>query len=521
MKLCSWLFIFLIGLLSDALGAESSCPSDSALANLADFKCEAELIRQSCHDFAREDESIKDLIKTCPDKLTSLAEDFAAGCASGLGGAWQSTYEVFVRDPFVFLTQTSVATTKRYLEECSQSQDCKEALFYETHLREPSEKERIKLEKMHGFAELDVFYRNAMQVYNSNGQQNIRFAKKVENLKAKSDISSSGKSNSSVWQSIKALIDRKTDKFSCLNREGRALMVCYAVFSILDPSLVVGGGAAALKFTKINAILKNVKPTKATTKIEQVTGEINKASNKGLSLDGKRLIGAADGSEVAQVVQNIYDKQGVKVVVDDTKFVNKPQTVLITQEAYANTLYVRSNFIDKPDLGGLLHEVKHISSERKKIATRLIEFSVTDSKQVNPAMKSYSRTSRFDEVEARLGQANMNRMSGRPKSADIILKDANLILQDQKKISQTALDALSKDDAITLFTQDAKGNKVIEVHFQMNTSVANQHQGMTLRIPYSGGYATDQAYTDYATKILQQRLKELEVLEKGRLLNTK
>ena len=484
------------------MAAESLCSSGTGgLSDLVNTKCEVELIQKNCHDFGKSDPEVASLIKACPEKESSLLRDLAYGCKDGFGDAWADTYKHLIRDPFVFMTQKSVEATKRYLEKCGQSLSCKEALFYETHLRRPSEKEYLKLEKMKSFAEMDVFYRNAMQVRNSSGQQNLRFQQQGKNIEAIKTAP-----NSSFWQTVQKVIDDKTDKFQCLNREGKTLLVCYAIFSVVDPAV---GVAAAAKLPKLKALLKtsNVKYNDYDSAIK-ATSEAQHSA-KGLSLDGKRLIGSLDGDKVAQVVHQAYEKHGIKIIVDDSKFKNK--TALATAGQYTDTIYVRSSFLDQPNLGLLLHEIKHVISEHKNNPTRLMRITVTDPQQMNTKIGSYGYSMRFDEVEARFGQAAAN-------GASHDLTAARVLAREQKKSVTEALEAIAKDDMAIQVINDPWGNSVMQVYYHIDAkSTSTAFKGKVLEIPYPNSFATEAEYKAFAKEILNQRVKEIEVLEAGRL----
>lgn len=602
--------------LSEKLFAEFEyCEPIGGLQQVINENCKQNLVQMGCYNLAEQDPSIKDLIKSCPeDKSKDTIEQLASGCAGGWNDAW---FE-------------SVHATRKYLDACSKSMACKEILFNEIHQRNPTEAEKSKLKNLQSFADMDVFYRTAKQVQGSSGQQRLRFDQEIKNRKnlETGDKTSIDLPKHSFWQAVKNAIDEKTTKFQCLNTEGKTLMVCYAIFSIVDP---VAATAMATKLPKLASLLKfskeggavktfiaaekaavkeasvveNVseaisktqsgeikfadathesvleawrKLTRGEAKVKNPTydnkigqveiayknqagedtvlkipfkgGELTeegfrdyaeqmlekkfwqtenldsanlvfiKESKDGMYLDGKQILVTKTDTPVTKAIRKLFEKHGTIVVVDDAQFASGAAGVGFADRS-ANIIYVPSTFLERPDIGLLAHETKHITkSAHLKAQDRPIELVITNEAYVEPGMKAYSRGYPFDELEARFPQISIETKDRMTPTGANIIHNARTFAKSQKKWINQGIEAIEKDEVIFATGKKSDGRGVMQVQFHIDpASKGDDIKSVSLMIPYDGKEATNAVYKEYAIQMLKLRMQEIERFERTKFLD--
>jgi hypothetical protein len=248
--------------------------------------------------------------------------------------------------------------------------------------------------------------------------------------------------------------------------------------------------------------------------LQQRWGPVNA---KGLRLDGKRLHGSPRGGIVARVVDAAESKYGIKFVVESGQEHG-------TGSALGKEIHLASDFLAAPDMGVLLHEIRHVSTNKREIAARTIKAYFPDNGyQPADLWGSYKSRFRFDEVEARLGQSLVKDAAYREKKEG----EARRFLQEEKRILQAALVSLRKNPPTKIVRVQSdysgKTKRMISLPVDMGQAGKSpgpagrgRHQGIELRIPYDGP-GSPEARNSYIRKILQKRLRQLEVLERGRL----
>ena len=263
MKVILFISILFLNLpLSTWASGECKNLSSNAVSRLALQACEMEFKVLGCDEFSK-DPLLAKHIKKCPERISPSVsiQKILSSCYGGGKEAWSDLVKFLIIDPIKFFSQSSKATND-FLLNCAQSLDCKIGLYQKTYQKLPSLRQIEKLKKMKTILDMDVLWRNAQSVQNSSWAQNDKFKRATE-LKAHFGSNDPWLKNptltqdKALWGMISEIVGKKYNQFKCVDEELASQMVCYSVFSIVDPTLAAG---ILVKAPKLVVLLEKLRP---------------------------------------------------------------------------------------------------------------------------------------------------------------------------------------------------------------------------------------------------------------------
>ena len=218
-------------------------------ASLNQQACEIEQRALGCHDLAERAPEVRSQIRDCrlAHRPWTWGEVWR-GCRDGFTGSWSDLYQALIASPIRFL-QRSAHETETFLQNCLDTSGCREDLFRRAYGRAPSERDSRNLSSMRNPSDLFVLWRNAIARENSTGEQNRRFNEQLartrqSNLESQPPAPQDASLDiPGIWRGILRGYENQMQRLRCFHTEAATELACYAIFSVVDPTLLAGGVA--------------------------------------------------------------------------------------------------------------------------------------------------------------------------------------------------------------------------------------------------------------------------------------
>ena len=226
------------------------------------------------------DEDTKDYIRKCSESLTETNYPAAAkACLSSGLGAWGEVLKALKDSPQaiaygiaddLYKKNKPVLALNKFLKACLKDLNCKANLFRVGRGRPPTEQEKLDLASYENswlptMPKMEALWSLAVAKQNTIGNPVDPWmsAKMVEIFgpPAKGEI------HPNLIERAKELIQSKQKKFQCLNAAGQAQMICYGIFSVLDPALAY---STAVKIPRLAKLIEATKVSVGTKVSEGV-----------------------------------------------------------------------------------------------------------------------------------------------------------------------------------------------------------------------------------------------------------
>ncbi len=211
--------------------------------------CEIEQHALGCTELIERAPELRSHIRDCrvPHRPWTWNEVWR-GCRDGFTGSWSDLYDTLIASPLRFL-QRSAHETEAFLQTCLDTAGCREDLFRRAHDRAPTARETRNLASMQRTSELFVLWRNAIARENSSGEQNRRWREQLARMRSTPPESQPPPPQAAnaevpgIWRALLTGYENQMQRLRCFHTEAATELACYAIFSVVDPTLVAGGVA--------------------------------------------------------------------------------------------------------------------------------------------------------------------------------------------------------------------------------------------------------------------------------------
>lgn len=226
--------------------------------------CQANFEKYKCASLANDPE-LKDYVRQCDQQLAdSDYSEVIRSCLSSGAGAWGEVIRSLQDAPRAItygiandLKEKSkpVVQLNIYLKNCLGKIDCKKNLFRVGRGREPTAEEIQDLEGYEKswfpapYTKIEALWSRAAWRHNSNKiPQDPWMEQQVEQIFGSPKRR---EAPTNLISDIKEVLNQKQNKFNCLNRAGQAEMICYGLFTVLDPALAYSTAAKLPRLAKL------------------------------------------------------------------------------------------------------------------------------------------------------------------------------------------------------------------------------------------------------------------------------
>jgi hypothetical protein len=310
------LFVLLMTL-SPSAKAEVPCWKNNLSTKAQRDACELEWKAAKCDEFFAQNPDKKEFARRCdpPDGVAKQGWGVIAGCAEGLGGAWWDLLKSLVNIPgeiWSYLGKNLDART-RFLDSCAHDDSCKRDLFFRATGREPTSEEKKKyLDTVNNVSGAYIWWEKAERHQATLRQvEQQKRAQKIQELQSRVPpgtpeymkelekiIPDAARQRDedvkAAWDAIDGFWKKQQQKLECYDTETATEMVCYAIGSILDPTLAAGLAVKSVRLAKVlGKAAGAVGEAAQAAKAEKALGRALSQSQKD-AVERAHLVGAGE-----------------------------------------------------------------------------------------------------------------------------------------------------------------------------------------------------------------------------------
>ncbi len=234
--------------------------------------------QQACQALAQKHPDLVDLLDLSLNRDSvdnTPVSQHLKKCWAGASGNLKDIFHTLITEPAKALAKVgpglsnSATATRRYLEDCNLSVECKSRLFEEAHGYSPSGSRLENLRKQLTYAEIDVLHRSALARMNTTFEQNRRQQQALEAqrlLQNANQISTNrlADNKESLWLSLRAGVYKRSEMSKCLKADVWTEYFCYYVATA---GLSIGAVGLASKFPRAARIAR------VSTSADDVVGQ--------------------------------------------------------------------------------------------------------------------------------------------------------------------------------------------------------------------------------------------------------
>lgn len=286
--------------------------------------CQSNFDQYNCSSLANDPE-LKDYVRQCDQKVAdSDYSEVIRSCLSSGAGAWGEVIKSLRDAPRAIsygiaedLKEKAkpVVQLNLYLKSCLGKIDCKKNLFRVGRGREPTPEEIQDLEGYEKswfpapYTKIEALWNRAASRHHSiNVPMDPWMEKQITQIFG---APKKQEAPQNLISDIKEVLNQKQNKFNCLNSAGQAEMICYGLFTVLDPALAY---STATKLPRLAKLVEATKSAAAST-AQQTTRKLGEKYK-----ELKDAVAEANGPpKTIPMIQNYRGEQVGESILGKTK----------------------------------------------------------------------------------------------------------------------------------------------------------------------------------------------------------
>ena len=320
--------------------APQNCPDrppnvQAQTQNLNETVCRAELIELKCDQFFESQSERENFERKCPEEKE---ESFSAGhlgltCLKQIVAPAADS----LKGVFAFIAigiKETAQRRKEFSELCSSSSQLKLAIAKSIPIfsnstnaevaRMPCEALLVEFEENEARQKEYHANENAEAIYQKYVSSNQRYL-----------------SSETARNPFLDFIQRNKEKWRCLNKAGHVEMTCYGFFSIVDPTMLIGGAGAAIKGLRLARLFE-----KATASSEAVSNiAVATVKSSSIAANADRLPEFPNANNVTQAGAQVSQKSAETAKPPMSAFATKVERRMVDFQGLRSTLV---EFVDDP-----------------------------------------------------------------------------------------------------------------------------------------------------------------------------
>ncbi len=278
--------------------------AESQGQNFSVFLCQAELVELRCDEFFKTDEELDEFKRQCPPSKKERqinGGDLGAVC---LGQMLNPTI-ASIKAVAAFIAagmKESAENQQQFIADCKASPDFKAKILSTIRDLATLSKEQSA---QYSCEQLAGDFQNNQNDYQVNDRAEAAYKKYIGTPHNDSEAVI-GKNP------ISAFLEYDSDRWRCLNQAGHYAIRCSEFFSIIDPTLLIGGAGAISKGLKLAKLFKKATVGKSIGKLahldsvppipRSIATPVVKPNLRSLSPDVMKNLELADSERLAQLI---------------------------------------------------------------------------------------------------------------------------------------------------------------------------------------------------------------------------